>query len=132
LLHSETATTWMNLAVCDSHGGAVFEITPDHVARRDNDDDNVVYCTNHFRAPGMSVGETCDRYDALQKLPAGSPIDVAAVQDRLHAAVQKRLTMQTMVFEPRELVLHLAIGEPPTSDDELTRLELAPLFKNAK
>jgi hypothetical protein len=34
------------------------------------------------------------------------------------------------VFEPRELVLHLAIGAPSTSDDELTRIELKPLFES--
>jgi isopenicillin-N N-acyltransferase like protein len=128
LLRSEKATTWMNLAVCDSQGGAVFEITPETIARRD-DDQGLVRCTNHFRADGLSVGELCDRYDALGKLPAISPLDVPAIQARLHAANQERLTFQTMVFEPRELVLHLALGEPPTSDDPLTRIELAPLFK---
>jgi len=130
LLKTETATTWMNLAVCDREGGAVFEITPNNVARRD-DQQHLVFCTNHFRAAGMTVGEKCDRYDALQKLPAESPIDVADVQDRLHAANQERRTFQTMVFEPRELVLHLAIGEPPSSDDPLTRIELRPLFEAA-
>jgi hypothetical protein len=127
LLKSETATTWMNLAVCDRNGGAVFEITPDNVARR-NAEDHAVFCTNHFRAPGMTVGETCRRYDAIQALP-DRPIAVADVQERLDAANQGRLTLQTMVFEPRELVLHLAIGEPPVSDDPMTRIDLAPLFK---
>lgn len=129
LLKSETATTWMNLAVCDRDGGAVFEITPDTIARRD-DDHGLVRSTNHFRAQGLSVGETCDRYDALGKLASDVPLDVPAVQARLHAANQERLTFQTMVFEPRELVLHLALGEPPSSDDSLTRVELAPLFKS--
>jgi hypothetical protein len=130
LLKSETATTWMNLAVCDPQGGAVFEITPDNVARRD-DDDGLVRCTNHFRAAGLSVGEKCARYEALGKLADESPLDVSAIQDRLHAANQERLTFQTMVFEPREQILHLALGEPPSSDDPLTRIELAPLFKPA-
>jgi isopenicillin-N N-acyltransferase like protein len=128
LLRSEKATTWMNLAVCDRDGGAVFEITPETIARRD-DDRGLARCTNHFRANGLSVGETCDRYDALGKLSMKSPLDVPAVQARLHAANQERLTFQTMVFEPRELVLHLALGEPPTSDDAMTRIELAPLFQ---
>ena len=128
LLRSEKATTWMNLAVCDRNGGAVFEITPETIARRD-DDHGLVRCTNHFRAKGLSVGESCDRYDALGKLPSDSPLDVPAIHARLHAANQERLTFQTMVFEPRELVLHLALGEPPTSDDVMTRIELAPLFQ---
>lgn len=127
LLRSVKATTWMNLAVCDRHGGAVFEITPDNVARRD-DQDHLLFCTNHFRAEGLTVGETCRRYDVLQQIPAGKPIDVAAVQARLDAANQGELTLQTMIFEPRELALHLALGEPPTSDDPLVRLELRDLF----
>ncbi len=128
MLESETATTWMNLAVCDRDGGAAFEITPENVARRD-DEQGVVRCTNHFRTAGLSVGENCQRYDALGTQSEDSPLDIAAVQERLHAANQRRLTFQTMVFEPRELVLHLALGEPPSSDDLLTRIELAPLFK---
>ncbi len=129
LLKSETATTWMNLAVCDRDGGAVFEITPETIARRD-DDQSLVRCTNHFRSEGLTVGETCDRYDALGKLPATSLFDVSAIQARLHAANQERLTFQTMVFEPRDLVLHLSLGQPPTSDDVMTRIQLAPLFKH--
>lgn len=123
LLRSENATTWMNLAVCDRDGGAIFEITPDNVARRD-DADHLLFCTNHFRANGMSVGEKCRRYDALQQLPEDRPIDVAAVQGRLHAANQGELTLQTMVFEPQTLTLHVALSAPPTSDDKLTRLDL--------
>jgi isopenicillin-N N-acyltransferase like protein len=128
LLKSETATTWMNLAVCDRDGGAVFEITPDNVARRDAEDD-LLCCTNHFRAKGLTTGETCDRYDKLLEHISDSPLDVEAVHDRLDAARQDRLTFQTMVFEPRELVLHLALGEPPSSDDPLTRIELRPFFE---
>jgi isopenicillin-N N-acyltransferase like protein len=127
LLKSEKATTWMNLAVCDSQGGAVFEITPDNIARRD-DEQGVIRCTNHFRVKGMSVGETCPRFDALGECDAAAPIDVETIHDRLHAANQERLTLQTMIFEPRELVLHLALGEPPSSDDPLTRIELREFF----
>jgi hypothetical protein len=127
LLRGERPTTWMNLAVCDRNGGAVFEITPDTIARRD-DDDHLLFCTNHFRAPGLTVGETCRRYDALQQLPLDQPIDVADVARRLDAANQGELTLQTMVFEPRALVLHVAFGEPPTSDDPLARLDLTPFL----
>ena len=127
LLKSIKPTTWMNLTVCDRDGGATFEITPDHIGRRD-DEEGLVRCTNHFRCEGMSVGEECWRFDQLADVP-NKPLDVAAVQQRLDAANQGDLTLQTMVFEPRALVLHLAIGKPPVSDDPLVRIELAPLFK---
>lgn len=128
LLRSIKPTTWMNLTVCDRDGGATFEITPDHIGRRD-DEEGLVRCTNHFRCEGMSVGEDCWRFGLLTDFHKDRPIDVAAVQQRLDATNQGDLTLQTMVFEPRELVLHLAIGKPPVSDDPLVKIELAPLFK---
>jgi hypothetical protein len=36
-----------------------------------------------------------------------------------------------MVFEPKTLKLHVAFGPPPTSDDKLTAIDLAPLFATA-
>ena len=128
LLRSIKPTTWMNLTVCDRDGGATFEITPDHIGRRD-DEEGLVRCTNHFRCEGMSVGEECWRYDALVDFDGEQTIDVPAVHERLHAANQGELTLQTMIFLPRELVLHLTIGKPPVSDNPLVKIELAPLFK---
>ncbi len=128
LLRSIKPTTWMNLTVCDRDGGATFEITPDHIGRRD-DENGLVRCTNHFRCEGMSVGEDCWRFGLLTDFHKDRPIDVAAVQQRLDAVNQGDLTLQTMVFEPRELVLHLAIGKPPVSLNRMEKINLAPLFK---
>jgi hypothetical protein len=130
LLRSEKATTWMNLAVCDRDGSAIFEITPAHVGRRDAEH-GVLACTNHFRTAGLAADTNCWRYPRLADAAGEPPLDVEAVRRHLHAANQSHLTLQTMVFEPRKLVLHLAIGEPPTSDDALTGIELAPLFQGA-
>lgn len=127
LLRSEKPTTWMNLAVCDRDGTAVFEITPDTIGRRDAAD-GLLACTNHFRSDGLAVDDQCWRYDRLTAPPAERTFDIDDVQARLHAANQGDLTLQTMVFEPRELALHLAIGPPPTSDDALVRIDLPPLF----
>jgi isopenicillin-N N-acyltransferase like protein len=128
LLRTIKPTTWMNLTVCDREGGASFEITPEHIMRRD-DEEGLIRCTNHFVCEGLSVGRKCRRFDCVADFAPEEPIDVAAVQERLDAANQGDMTLQTMVFEPRELVLHLAIGRPPVSDDPLVRIELAPLFK---
>jgi isopenicillin-N N-acyltransferase like protein len=127
LLRSEKPTTWMNLAVCDRERTAVFEITPAHIGRRDAAD-GLLACTNHFRSDGLVVDNQCWRYDRLTTPAAEPTFDLADVQSRLHAANQGELTLQTMVFEPKSLALHLAIGPPPTSDDQLVRIELAPLF----
>ena len=123
LLRRTKATTWMNLAVCDRERGVVFEITPTEVARRDASE-AIVACTNHFRKKGLAVDTECWRYASLQKAKKEATLDVAAVHKHLHAANQGELTLQTMVFEPRELVLHLGIGKPPSSALPLRRVEL--------
>jgi hypothetical protein len=130
LLKSERATTWMNLAVCDRDSAAVFEITSDNVARR-GAEGGLLRSTNHFRTKLLSTGETCDRYEKLLGNFKDSTLGVEAVHAQLDAARQDRLTFQTMVFEPRELVVHLAIGEPPSSDDPLNRIELRRFFEPA-
>ena len=127
LLRSERPTTWMNLAVCDRDSSAVFEITPTHIGRRDPDD-GVLPCTNHFRTSGLAVEEHCWRYPKLAAAAQAPSLTVDDVRSYLHEANQGELTLQTMVFEPRTLTLHLAIGTPPTSDDPLTAIELKPLF----
>ena len=127
LLRSIKATTWMNLTVCDRDGGATFEITPDNIARRD-DDEGLIRCTNHFVSEGLSVGETCWRYNGLEVPTTAGPVGVRDVQRLLDSVNQGDQTLQTMVFEPRELMLHLAIGEPPVSGNRMERIELRPLF----
>ena len=44
------------------------------------------------------------------------------------AANQGKFTLQTMIFEPAALKLHLAIGECPSSALPLKELDLKPLF----
>jgi hypothetical protein len=131
LLNSVTPTTWMNLSVCDREHGAVFEITPKHIARR-NAEEGLVRCTNHFRTAGLSTGESCDRYEKLLGNFVEPKLDVEEVHARLNAARQDRLTLQTMVFEPRELRLHLALSEPPSSDKPFTQIDLKPLLTGDK
>lgn len=128
LLRSVKPTTWMNLTVCDLEQGATFEITPDHIERR-NAEEGIVRCTNHFRCKGMSVGEECWRYDNLDIHELAGKVDVRDVQMVLDSANQGDMTLQTMVFEPKELVLHLAIGKPPVSLNRMEKINLAPLFK---
>ena len=118
----------MNLAVCDRDGGAVFEITPQMVARREASE-GILPCTNHFRSEGLTVDQLCWRYEKLSAATAKVPLDVEAVHGYLHQANQSEFTLQTMVFEPRALVLHLALGEPPSSRLPLKRLPLKRLFQ---
>ncbi len=54
---------------------------------------------------------------------------VADVRRRLQAANQGSWTIQTMVFEPAALKIHLSIGAGPTSARPLTTIDLAPLLR---
>lgn len=131
LLKKSHATTHANLAVCDRKSAAVFEITPKQVARR-NAEDAALPCTNHFRMPGLAVNEECWRFDRLQSASAKPTLSIDDIHQALHAANQGEFTLQTMIFEPRELVLHLAVGTPPSSHYKMNRLELRDLLSSAK
>ena len=127
LLQRTQASTWANLAVCDCQQGTVFEITPTKVARRDATD-SILPCTNHFRVAGLATDTECVRYESLVTAAKQSKLDVTAIHQHLHQANQGELTLHTMVFEPRELVLHLALGAPPSSAHPLRRLKLRELL----
>jgi len=113
LMRSLKATTCMNLAVCDRREGVILEITPKEVVVR-RPEKGVLPCTNHFNTAGLFVPIPCWRYEILRKLERRreqfSVKDVAAAMDSVG---QRDWTLQTMVFEPKSLRLHLAIGDPP-------------------
>ena len=126
-LRKTKATTWANLAVCDKNSGAVFEITPTEVARR-NSIDSLLPCTNHFRCKGLAANTECSRFESLQTAAQQGKLNVEDVHRHLDETNQGEFTLQTMVLEPRDLLLHLAIGKAPTSSLPLVRLELSDLL----
>ncbi|HEV3260199.1 MAG TPA: C45 family peptidase [Gemmataceae bacterium] len=144
LLRSMKRTTMNNLAVCDKQGGAVFEITSKNVVVR-RSEEAICACTNHFRTPALATvraealaGLKNDRRFAClvggvkeyrQKAGGLPRLGLADVARRLHAANQGELTLQTMIFEPAALRLHLACGKTPSSALPMKALELGPLFK---
>jgi hypothetical protein len=117
-----------NVAACDRRAQAVFEISTKTVAVR-RPVDGLVAVTNHFRDKGLAVDLECRRFTALEKSRDLKQLAVADVHRHLHAANQGRRTIQTMVFEPATLTLHLSIGAGPTSGRPLTTLDLAPLLR---
>jgi predicted choloylglycine hydrolase len=128
LLRSVRRTTRNNLAVCDRNGGAVFEITPKNVRRRPAEE-GICPCTNHFRTKDLATETMCRRYKALEKSKSMEKIDVAQMMKLLDAVNQGERTFQSMIFEPKALKLHLAIGKLPATKGEPKLLELEPLFK---
>lgn len=133
LLETLPRTTINNLVVADRTGVAVFEVTPRRIVVR-TATDGLCLCANHFCSPElkpmmpMNLFHTCDRYKVLEKAYLSPvPLDIAALHRHLHAVHQKG-TMQTMVFEPATLRLHLAIGTCPSSAGEMKPLDLKPLL----
>lgn len=130
LLRSVKRTTLLNLAVCDRATHAVLELTPRSVAVR-RGTDGICACTNHFRTEELKFVPDCPRYDRLVKAQSLKLLGVDDVAAKLHNVNQGRMTLQTMVFEPAALRLHLAIGSCPSSAMPLKKIELGPLLGKA-
>jgi predicted choloylglycine hydrolase len=123
-------TTSTLLVLCDRDGGRVLEVTPDHVIEIPATGDAVV-CTNHYRSPELARPQpprkfrTGERLDILTRQSAGhGQFTRADLQATLHAAHQGPLTIQSMVFEPAALVVHVGFGPPPTTARPPVRLDL--------
>jgi len=127
LLRSCQRTTKLNLALCDRNEAGVLEMTPKTVAFR-GAEDGVCACTNHFRTKELVILPLCRRYNILQRYFELERLDLADVSKALNEVNQGRMTVQTMIFEPALLVLHLAIGSCPSSAQPLQRLDLKPLL----
>ena len=128
LLRETPRTTMLNLAVCDRRGGGVLEMTPKNVVlRRPND--GICACTNHFRSEQLGVLRLCGRYEKLIDCGDQPTLGLAEIAAKLDEVNQGRLTVQTMIFEPAALRLHLAVGSSPSSALPLKRLDLAERLK---
>lgn len=128
-LRSQKRTTMLNLGVCDRRGGAIFEFTPKHVVVR-RPEEEICTCTNHFCSSDLGVGQKCYRLDRLDtSRHLREKLDVDAVRRYLHQANQGKATLQTMVFEPAALKLHLSLGPCPSSAQPLKELDLARLLR---
>jgi hypothetical protein len=127
LLRGMKRTTRQNVALCDRNEAAVFEITPKNLVVR-RAAEGICACTNHFRTEKLATARKCERYDTLAKSIETKKFDVAAVARQMDAVNQGAWTVQTMVFEPAALKLHLAYGKGPATRLPLRALDLAALF----
>jgi hypothetical protein len=141
VLRSMNRTTMNNLTVCDTKGGAVFEVTAKNVVVR-GPVAGICACTNHFRTDMLATAKprNCPRYAILMEgdlngtgtdagVAASKKLDQNDVARKLHAVHQGDHTLQTMIFEPAALKLHLAVGKTPSSVLPMKTLDLAPLLK---
>jgi predicted choloylglycine hydrolase len=130
LLKGMERTTLLSLSICDRQGCGVLEITSKNVVLR-RGGDGICVNTNHFRSESLKSWTICPRYATLSKAAASEKLDVADIFKRLDDVNLGPLTVQSMVFEPGPLVLHLAMGSCPATKRPLEKLELKPLFATA-
>src|SRR3954452_6145354 len=130
LIRSAERAAPLNLAVCVRKRAAVIEITPRTVALRDSID-GIAICTNHFRSAELVTSKECWRYESLEKSITGDKLSIAGIAKRLDDVNQGELTLQTVIFEPATLKLHLAFGDPPATKKAMSEVELSHLFNEA-
>jgi hypothetical protein len=127
LIRSLPRTTMHNLALCDKDHAVILEITPKSVVRR-SAENGLCCCTNHFRTPELATSTACRRYSLFQNGADTPRFGLAEISDRLHAVNQGELTLQSMIFEPEALRLHLAAGAGPASALPRGTLDLSAFF----
>jgi isopenicillin-N N-acyltransferase-like protein len=130
MLTANSRTTWFCLTACDTKGGCVFEVTPRNVVRRTGKND-VCCCTNHFRTDELSVTKKCPRYEKLEALQsADGKLGVAEIAKALDSVNQGPSTIQCMVFEPKDRIVHVSYGGGKSATEKpLTKVDLGAIFE---
>jgi isopenicillin-N N-acyltransferase like protein len=103
-----------NLMLMDASGDrAVVEITPQAVTVRRAPASAALISTNHHRGTDLDTSGRCDRYDYLHDTSAREFGHVTRqdVEGMLGKVAQGKMTLQSMVFEPPERVIYLAVGK---------------------
>ncbi|MBP3954136.1 hypothetical protein J8F10_02340 [Gemmata sp. G18] len=128
-LRNMPRTSTCCMTICDKTGGAVFEMTPKSLEVRTHEN-GVCCCTNHFRSEKLCVDNKCERYDTLLPLQKkdAPKLSVKDVFAELAKVQQGTHTLQCMVFEPGDRVLHFAYGTGPATKLPPVKLELGKLF----
>ncbi len=135
-LESLRRTTTINVVVADRTGVAVLEVTPRRVIQREAQR-GVCVSTNHFcdaalKPPnGVNIDRSFERFARLEKVrDLGGKMGPDGLRKHLDAVNLGTVTLQTMVFEPATLRLHVSINKVPASRHPLRTLDLAPLLAN--
>ncbi len=132
LVRATPRTTLFNLALCDRQQARVLEVTPRTVAAR-HPERGLLACTNHFRSPELRTPFRFSwRYAALWDSQEQARLGVADIARKLHEVSQGPMTLQTMVFDPAAMRLHVSIGASPASALPLRALDVGPLVQGRR
>ena len=92
-------------------------------------DDAALISTNHHRGTDLDTSGRCRRYDYLHDTSAKDfgRVTRQGVQAMMGEAAQGNMTLQSMVFEPSNRVIYLAVGKNAPKQG-YHKLELAKYF----
>jgi hypothetical protein len=128
-LKKSKRTTACCMTACDKDGGKVFEITPKTIHARDPVN-GITCCTNHFCSEGLATSDKCWRLPLLTPLQKeDKKIGVDDIFAKLDEVNQKKATLQSMVFEPADRILHLKYSEGPATKKPAVKLDLGKMFQ---
>jgi hypothetical protein len=120
-----------NLMLMDASGDrAVAEITPSQVTIRRAPGTAALISTNHQRGGDLDTPNRCNRFDYLHdaSLREFGRLSEVSVEAMLAGAAQGDLTFQSMVFEPANRTLYLAIGANAPQHG-FVKIDLKPCFR---
>ena len=120
-----------NLMLMDASGNrAVVEITPEKVTVRRAPDTAALISTNHQRGEDLDAPGRCVRFDFLHDTARKEfgKISETSVEQMLEGCAQGDSTFQSMVFEPSERIVFLAVGANAPRHG-FARIDLKPDFR---
>ncbi|MEK7466762.1 MAG: C45 family peptidase [Planctomycetota bacterium] len=125
LLEKTDRTCGNNLMVVDASGKCgVFELDHKQCVVRPPAEGAVI-ATNHWRLDPPNESQTCPRWFRLNQLEKAwhGKIGMNEAKKMLQAVPQGDMTLQSMLFLPKEKELYLAAGELPATKGKFRRVE---------
>ncbi|NMC19828.1 MAG: hypothetical protein GYA33_05345 [Thermogutta sp.] len=130
LLRASARSTRLSIVTADPRRAQAVEFTPTNLAVREAED-GILACTNHFRTPELRSLTWCLRYPRLREAADRPRVSRADVMTKLHEVNMRFLTVQSMVFEPEDRQLYLALGSPPVTGGPYRHVDLSPWLVRA-
>lgn len=120
-----------NLMLMDAAGDrAVAEITPSKVTVRRAPDTAALISTNHHRGTDLDAAGRCNRFDALHDAARRQfgRLSETSLEQMLTGVAAGSMTIQSMILEPANRVLYLAVGTDAPNHG-FARIDLKPHFR---